>query len=442
MKRIYVIPLFCASLLHAQFGKPDPTFGLGDVMNQIQQGEGNLVNALGNLGNTALQKFLFPPGILSTCNVDQSAGTGLPPGQNQPPGTAPTTGTPVNITPPTTAVPSNSPPPAPMPMPAGGKQPCGSRTTSGTGVNNYPNPNSSTSGGPPNPPSTPTTPTSPFVDTVVTEPPEEDPPDEGTPLIPSCSPKANTPVYRVDHAGGTVQRTLQCDGLIKSVTVTSRPLQAALTPDGAQLLVTSYDNAITFIDTASLTVSGVIQTDPSINPSGIAIAPDGSRAYVTSFNTNNPVVMVVDIASRRVTQTFQTGPLPQSAFLTPDGQLLFITCPFQNTVYVYDTLTNNQTAGFGVTDPVGIGFSPNGARAYIAAGGGNGALQVVDTSTFTIIKTIPLGNTPEDVLVSQDGRLIYVTNGFDGSITQVVGGSWQTATFKVGANVHGLSWVE
>lgn len=313
--------------------------------------------------------------------------------------------------------------------------------------NNQPSPNSSTSGGPGTPSSTPTTPpnnpTSPFIDTVVTVPPEEDPSDpEPIPILPECDPQADTPVYMVDHAGGTVQMTKACSGQSSSVNVTTRPLQAALTPDGTQLLVTNFDNAITFINTANFTVSGTIQTDYSINPSGIAISPDGSTAYVTSFNNTNPVVAVVNIAQRQITQTFQTCDYVQSVSLTPDGQLLFVTCPFNNTVYVYDTLTYSYVGGISTPQPSAVAFNPTGTQTYIAGGGSQGQLQVVDTSSLTTLKTVPLGNSPEDILVNQNGRLIFVSNGFDGTITQVVPGVWQTSTINVGINVHGLAWVE
>jgi len=40
-------------------------------------------------------------------------------------------------------------------------------------------------------------------------------------------------------------------------------------------------------------------TDLSVNPNGIAITPDGSRAYVTSFTNVNPVIIIIDIAAKK-----------------------------------------------------------------------------------------------------------------------------------------------
>jgi hypothetical protein len=91
-------------------------------------------------------------------------------------------------------------------------------------------------------------------------------------------------VIQTVHTQALVTRISTCAFQIKtSIPVVSRPLQIAITPDGLTTLVTSFDNAVNFIDLTTNQVRFTLMTDPTINPHGIAILPDRSRAYITSF---------------------------------------------------------------------------------------------------------------------------------------------------------------
>src|SRR5262249_53485745 len=157
--------------------------------------------------------------------------------------------------------------------------------------------------------------------------------------------------------------------------------QIEITPDGTTALVTSYDNAVSFIDLKTNKVTFVLKTPFNVNPSGIAIAPDGLHAYITSFNPDNPVVQQIDLTTREVTATIAVTAYPQAAFLTPDGSQLYVTFPFSNAIYIIDTLTNTVALTLAVPAPFGIAFNSTGTLAYIAsaAGDGGGKLQVLDT---------------------------------------------------------------
>src|SRR5215475_5385921 len=103
------------------------------------------------------------------------------------------------------------------------------------------------------------------------------------------------------------------DSILAVIPVTSNPLQVDFTPDGSLALVTSYDSAISFIDMTTNKVVKTLVTSPDVHPSGIAISPDGSRAYVTNFFLINPSVLVIDIASRSILNTIPLGvQYPQS----------------------------------------------------------------------------------------------------------------------------------
>src|ERR1035437_9523439 len=99
----------------------------------------------------------------------------------------------------------------------------------------------------------------------------------------SCTP--NTNFYVVHHFSNLVSRYSACPlALAKRIMVGSNPLQLAMTPDAKTLIVTRYDSAVVFIDVATDAITTTLST-PGAYPTGIAISPDGSTAYVTSYVT-------------------------------------------------------------------------------------------------------------------------------------------------------------
>lgn len=245
--------------------------------------------------------------------------------------------------------------------------------------------------------------------------------------LPSTCPANPPDVLIVNHGHNSVTRLATCPFSSKAtIPVVSRPLQVAVSPDGTLALVTSFDNAVNFIDLSRNTVSFTLKTDQSINPAGIAITPDGKRAYVTSFNNFNAVILAIDIASHAIVSTIPARVFPQGAFVTPDGSQLWVSYPFQNAVDVFDTLTNTLTTSLGLNSPAGIAFNANGTRAYVASGGNPGTLVEFHTATFQRLTSYTVGTYPLDVNVLPDGRFVVVNNFGSGNFSIV-----DTATGKV-----------
>ena len=241
------------------------------------------------------------------------------------------------------------------------------------------------------------------------------------PLQPACD--ATSPdVFQVNYLASTLTRISTCPIQVKArIPVASAPLQVALTPDGSAAVVTSFSNAVNFIDLKSNQVVYTLLTDGNTNPSGVAISPDGKFAYITSFNTQNGNVQVIDLTSRSIVASIPVGAYPQSAFLTPDGSQLYVTLPLGNTVFIVDTLTRTVAGGVSVPSPFGIAFNSTGTRAFIASAGGNpnGTLQVVDTATLQVVASYPVGVSPVDVKITYGDRYVVVTNNGSDTVSVI-----------------------
>ncbi|MDW5549944.1 PKD domain-containing protein [Methanosarcina sp.] len=246
--------------------------------------------------------------------------------------------------------------------------------------------------------------------------------------------------------------------------VGSYPFGIAVTPDGKKVYVTNIgSNTTSVINTETNKVTATIKE--LYEPIGIAVSPDGKKAYVMSdgYTVENDTgwyfiggnVSVIDTATNKVTAKMDTGGNPSKMTITLDGKKLYITHGFDfygdgENVGIYDTATMTSTTWFRVTGmPSGVAVSPDGKKAYVASrvteNPGNptqkkyrGIVSVVDTVTnkvtakVTIIEPTIENVQLDGVLVSLDGKKVYVTNSW-GDNTYVI----DTVTNKVIATVKG-----
>jgi len=259
-----------------------------------------------------------------------------------------------------------------------------------------------------------------------------------------CNSSANPTFFRVFHIDDVVTRYSLCQvAPIASIPVPDLPLQVRVTPDGSQAIVTSYSGAVTFINTATNAVSGSVQTpsDPNFAPDGLAISPDGSYALVTNYLARPySYLAVIDTASRQITSKIALDTdYPESVFINPDGTLAWVTYPWNNVVEVVDILTGTITELLRVTQPFSIVFNPTGTRAFVSSGAGS--VQVIDTSTYATIQSVPADLGAMDLLISPDGGYVTVNNSQAQSVTLIDTRTLTATTTNIGGTPEGAALV-
>ena len=126
-----------------------------------------------------------------------------------------------------------------------------------------------------------------------------------------------------------------------------------------------------------------------------AITPDGR--YVISTHTTRGDVSVLDLTSNTIIKRVATGPAPNYALITREGD-----------------------------------------RAYVS-NSGNNTITEIDLATWTPLRTLEAGPSPEHMVLSSDEQSIYVTNPRAGTVSAVSVASGKVGTtYEIGANVHGL----
>ena len=151
--------------------------------------------------------------------------------------------------------------------------------------------------------------------------------------------------------------------------------------------------------------------------SGVALAAD--MVYVA--NEGADTVSVLDAASLKTLASVRVGKMPHNVQVSPDGKVVWVT----------NNGEPDQAADASARRDMGKGEHNGMAKT--------GAVWTIDTSSQAVIAKVPVGTHPAHVVVSPDGRLAYVTNGGDNTVS-VIDTSAQrvVATIPVGKFPHGL----
>lgn len=151
--------------------------------------------------------------------------------------------------------------------------------------------------------------------------------------------------------------------------------------------------------------------------SGTTLAAD--QVYVA--NEGADTVSVLDAASLKTLSSVRVGKMPHNVQVSPDGKLVWV--------------TNNGEPGQAVDASVHKGMA-QGDHAVMETGG---AVWAIDSATNEVVAKVPVGMHPAHVVVSPDGRLAYVTNGGDNTVSVIdTTARSLVATISVGQFPHGL----
>jgi YVTN family beta-propeller protein len=220
---------------------------------------------------------------------------------------------------------------------------------------------------------------------------------------------------------------------------TTNPQGLAISPDGRHLFVSENqkDGKVVVLDIATKTTVASFSHDPDWMPLGIAMHPDGRRAYFAFTDTVSDagVVRVFDTVKMMPTATsIPVGLRPTGVAVTPDGAKVYVSNNLDNTVSVIDTNTNlvTKTVAVGLA-PAGLAVSPDNFQAYVVNKGSN-TVTVINVALNTVVGTVTVGSGPESIAISPDGRRAYVTNAGAGTVTEL-GGPKTLTVAKTGTGI-------
>jgi YVTN family beta-propeller protein len=91
----------------------------------------------------------------------------------------------------------------------------------------------------------------------------------------------------------------------------------------------------------------------------------------------------------------------------PDGSRLYISNEAEKTLDVVDSKTLKVIKSIPLTaHPNNVSISKDGRRVYVAIAAAPGAVDVIDTQTMTRAKTIPVQGNAHNTYVTPDGKYV------------------------------------
>jgi YVTN family beta-propeller protein len=195
-----------------------------------------------------------------------------------------------------------------------------------------------------------------------------------------------------------------------------------------------------------------IDTGVSSDPCGIAISPDGTKAYACLNRSNT--LAVIDLASGDIEQKIPVGVAPYGLALSADGHTAYVsdwggrhpkegeqTYPSLNTDILVDDRGIASSGALSIVDlrhneevallptglhPTDVRLSKDEKHVYVANANSD-TVTVVNTQTKSVEETIlvrpdaslPFGSCPNGLAVSADGKTLYVANAGNNAIAVV-----------------------
>ena len=212
---------------------------------------------------------------------------------------------------------------------------------------------------------------------------------------------------------------------------------SAFSPDGRTLVAANEhgDNMVYVFDVVSGKLKGKIDTGRDstvgivfLSPTMIAYAKESDDAYKKSGWGS---VQAADLTTMRRGRSVAVGIQPVRIVRPPGSPYVYVSvrgpekAPYDSQVAIVSVSYLLTGTGTGLIKKIGgVGPSAVGlavihikGKPYIMVSASNrwvkkskGAILIVDPQSGTIVKSIPGGGFPRDILISQSGTVAYVAN--------------------------------
>jgi YVTN family beta-propeller protein len=234
--------------------------------------------------------------------------------------------------------------------------------------------------------------------------------------------------------------------ILEQLPLGGHPNNLTITKDGKRVLVGIRESTgwLEVFDTASLKKTKNIPVSGPVH--NVYVTPDGKYAVAGSIDTKN--LTVVDLQTEQAVWNLNmgSGVRPMTFEANPDGSTkrIFVQLSGFNGFAVVDFAKQNeeqriklpdQPGGYGIaegrtgTPSHGIGVSPDGKSLWVASTAANALFQY-ELPSLKLLGYVelprvypqgqkPSGSVPEWITFTPDGKILYVSNSGDRSVSAV-----------------------
>src|SRR2546430_9845947 len=217
-----------------------------------------------------------------------------------------------------------------------------------------------------------------------------------------------------------------------------RPHCPKFGPDGLLYVTAELDNAVDIVDPRSQKRIASIATErPEAHM--LAITKDGKRAYTS--NVGSGTVTVLDLVHRKPVTVIAVSDVAQRISLSADDRWVFTADQKKPRLAVIDTKSNAVSSWISLPS-VGYGTAPTlDGKWLLVTMPSASQVAVIDLEQMKVLRTLPVGDRPVEMLLRQDQPIDYIYCIVDGEVAVLDLGKWGGSKgIKTAPGADGLAW--
>src|SRR6202162_3024018 len=139
----------------------------------------------------------------------------------------------------------------------------------------------------------------------------------------------------------------------------------------------------------------------------LALPLAASTVRIIQTNSAGDNVSIIDPATNKVVGVIKGIEVNHGAAAAPDGSRYYISNEAESTLDVVDTKSLKVTKSIPLSGhPNNIAIGKDGRRVYVSIARAPGAVDVVDTASLERVKSIPVKGAVHNTYVTPDGKWV------------------------------------
>jgi len=150
----------------------------------------------------------------------------------------------------------------------------------------------------------------------------------------------------------------------------------------------------------------------------LPLAANTVRIYQT--NSAGDAVDIIDPATNKVVLQVKDIEVPHGVTFAPDGSRAYVSCEAESTLWATDTKTGKLLGKAHLSGhPNNISISKDGQRVFVGIIAAPGAVDVVDTNSMKVAKSIAVKGGVHNTYVTPDGKFV-IAGSIVGKVLTVI----------------------